>query len=143
MPPIGSRGGTWDFAAGASEQTLRELRAGAPIGVPDSYFDFLRLTNGGEGSLGGVEPGWFMPWPAEEVLHNNLGYNVAEFLPGLFAFGSNGGGELFAFDLRETGKGSIVMVPFIPMELDEAIVVAASFDEFVTHVGVATDAGTV
>jgi hypothetical protein len=56
---------------------------------------------------------------------------VAEFAPGLFAFGTNGGGEAFAFDLR-TSTMPIVMVPFIGMELSEARSIGTTFNGFLT-----------
>jgi SMI1/KNR4 family protein SUKH-1 len=90
----------------------------------------LGVTNGGEGDLG-VEPGWFVPWRAEDVLLNNSEYQIAEYAPGLFGFGSNGGGECLAFDLRDAGTRRIVMVPFIGMDLQEIVVIAENFDQFV------------
>ncbi len=108
VPPIGSRGGVWRFAKPASDDAIAALRVSAPVGIPSSYYNFLRITNGGEGDLG-VDPGWFAPWPAEHVVQNNRQYQLAEWVPGLFGFGSNGGGECFAFDFRETGCGRIVV----------------------------------
>ena len=70
VPPIGSRGGVWRFAKPASDDAIAALRASAPVGIPSSYYNFLRITNGGEGDLG-VDPGWFAPWPAEHVVQNN------------------------------------------------------------------------
>ena len=58
-----------------------------------------------------------------------------EFVPGFFGFGSNGGGELLAFDVRGSCPWPIVMIPFIPMEVDEAIKVAGSFDELIYLIG--------
>ena len=129
VPPIGSRGGVWRFAKPASDDAIAALRASAPVGIPSSYYNFLRITNGGEGDLG-VDPGWFAPWPAEHVVQNNRQYQLAEWVPGLFGFGSNGGGECFAFDFRETGCGRIVTVPFIPLDLRKAVVIAESFEQF-------------
>jgi len=110
-----------------------------PFELPDLYIEFLFATNGGEGDLG-VQPGWLELWAAEDVSSHNRGYEVAESLPGLFGFGSNGAGELLAFDIRGVKPWPIVMVPFIPMQLDDAIQIAGSFEEFSAFIGVPFDA---
>src|SRR5687768_1836267 len=83
----------------ASPEALRRLASAAPVALPLEYLDLLATSDGGEGELG-VEPGWFQLWPAEEVLELNRGCRLPESLPGFFGFGSNGGGELLALDLR-------------------------------------------
>jgi hypothetical protein len=94
----------------------------------------LRESDGGEGDLA-VEPGWVVFWPAAEVVTANREYHIAEFVPGLYGFGSNGGGELLAFDCRAQPPYPIVMVPFIPMDWREARQVSSSFDEFRGRIG--------
>ena len=49
--------------------------------------------------------------------------------PGLFIFGSNGGGEAYAFDTR-TPEIPIVSVPFVGMERRLARFIAATFERF-------------
>jgi hypothetical protein len=119
---------------GASPEAIDALAAASPIALPAEYVNLLRFSNGGEGALG-VEPGWFVIWPAEEVMENNRGYNLAEWLPGFFGFGSNGGGELLAFDTRCGEPWSVVMVPFIPPDPAEAVTIATNFPMFLLVVG--------
>ncbi len=95
--------------------------------LPEEYVRFLRLANGGEGFVG--PHAYVMLWRLEELLEFNRGYDVDEFAPGLFLFGSDGGGEAYAFDSRSPQK-PIVSVPFVGMELDEAWPIGANFDEF-------------
>ena len=109
---IESRGGIWWQAEPASEVVLRELLAALPRALPNEYLAFLRFSNGGEGDLG-VKPGWFCPWRAEDVVAHNEGYRVSEFYREFLGFGSNGGGELIAFDCRGSEPWPIVMIPFI------------------------------
>jgi hypothetical protein len=97
-------------------------------GLPPAYLEFLRSTGGDEGELD-VEPGWIQFWPAEEVIEMNRSYEVERNLPGFFGFGSSGGGELFAFDMRGDGEPPVVMVPFISMTSSEARFIASSFEE--------------
>jgi len=142
VPGIGNRGGVWRFASPAGGTAIAKLRVAAPSALPDSYFALLGITNGGEGDLG-IEPGWFVPWRAEDVLLNNREYQIAEWAPGLFGFGSNGGGECLAFDLSDTGAGRIVMVPFMGMDLQDVVVIAENFDQFALLVGMPMEGGTV
>jgi hypothetical protein len=132
---IAERGGIWRGCMPASESSLQDLRKRAPAGLPDAYFMLLRFSNGGEGDLG-IEPGWFCPWPADEVLKRNRDNEIADNMPGLFGFGSNGAGELIAFDLRHGPPWPVVMAPFIGMEPATVIRIAADFDEFLSRVGV-------
>jgi SMI1/KNR4 family protein SUKH-1 len=92
------------------------------------------VSNGGEGDLG-AEPGWIAFWPAEEVIALNDGYEVAQWLPGFFGIGSNGGGELIAFDTRGGEPYPVVMVPFDCMDVAEAVHIAASFESFRELIG--------
>jgi len=127
-------GGDWRAAPPASEVALARLRDQAPVRLPRSYFDQLAASNGGEGDLG-LEPGWIVFWPAEEVLESNVAYSLAELLPGFFGFGSSGGGALLAFDVRVQEPYPIVMVPFIPLEAQKAVQIAGSFDELRDFIG--------
>ena len=76
------------------------------------------------------------PWPADEVLKLNQGYEVADTISWLLGFGSNGGGEIFAFDLREGPPWPVVIAPFIGMESSTVIRISNDFGEFLGHVGV-------
>jgi hypothetical protein len=71
----------------------------------------------------------FMLWRVGELAEMDAGYDVAEFAPGLFLTGPNGGGEALAFD---TGSSPppIVAVPFIGMKLCDAIPIATDFRTF-------------
>jgi hypothetical protein len=136
---LGDRGGVWRSCLPASDVSLAGLQKGAPTPLPDAHFEMLRFSNGGEGDLG-VEPGWFCPWPADQVLELNQSYQVSDSIPWFFGFGSNGGDELFAFDLREGPPWRVVMAPFIEIEVSTVIRVSDNFDEFLRHIGVRIDA---
>ena len=112
----------------AAEGAIADLN----VKLPEDYLDFLRLSNGGEGFLS--ERCYAMLWRAEELDQANRDYHVPEQAPGLYVFGSNGGGEAFAFDLREQNP-PIVVVPFIGMELQDALRAAATFSDFLAQGG--------
>jgi cell wall assembly regulator SMI1 len=99
--------------------------------LPIDYIEMLKLTNGGVGLLG--DGGYVSLWPVEELPDWNERYEIALSVPGLVGFGSDGGGECYAFDLRGP-KIAIVMIPFIGMEPDAVSVVASGFAEFLRRV---------
>jgi hypothetical protein len=96
--------------------------------LPADYVQFLGQMNGGEGFVG---KNYLRAWPVEDLIQNNQDYHVDESAPGLFLFGSNGGGEAFAFDTRSAAP-PIVAVPFI-LDLEDAIVIASDFNSFLQH----------
>lgn len=97
--------------------------------LPDEYVRYCSGDGPKEGGLS-VDPGWFQLWPVGQVEQLNRDYHVKEFVPDYFGFGSNGGGELLAFDSR----GRVSMIPFISMSADEAKPVADSWSEFVQRI---------
>jgi cell wall assembly regulator SMI1 len=101
-----------------------ETELGWPL--PSDYKEFLKKNNGGEGFIG---ENYLILWSIEELAQFNKEYQIEEYAPGLILFGSDGGGEGFAFD-RRTLPATIVQVPFIGMELNYARLMAANFDEF-------------
>ena len=124
----------WHKKEPAGQKQLQDLIGNAVPGLPQEYIAFLQFSNGGQGSLG-KNPGWFQLWAAEEVIELNKGYQIDKDLPGYFGFGSNGGGELFAFEIIQGQPWKIVMIPFIPMEANEAITITNDFEEFIQAIG--------
>lgn len=92
--------------------------------LPDDYCVFLQRTNGGEGYL---KQHFVILWRLEELLKFNEAYHTREYAPGLFLFGSNGGGEAFAFDRRT--HSCVVNIPFVGMDLSLVELVYLSFSE--------------
>lgn len=128
---------TWIFKPPpASEESINNLVLNAGPALPEKYLDFLRFTNGGEGELG-IDPWYFQVWPAEEVIDSNRNYGVQEYIPGFFAFGTNGGGELLAFDMRHEDERRVFMIPMIPMSESDAVEIAPDFETFAMVCGMA------
>lgn len=111
----------------ATTEAIRQFKSESEVLLPDDYLQFLQQTNGGEGLVGSKE--YLILWTVEELLRMNKAYEVAEYAPGLFLFGSNGGGEAYAFDKRS--NDSIVSVPFVGMDVSLAQLRARSFQEFI------------
>lgn len=110
----------------AHVSSIRQLEATTGVRLPEDYARFLQEVNGGEGFVGSA---YVILWRAEELSEMNKAYQVAEYAPGLFLFGSDGGGEALAFDTRSAAK-PIVSIPFVGMELNSVRPVASNFQEF-------------
>ncbi len=124
----------WHRQAPALPESVRKLVIESGIELPEEYLTLMLHSNGGEGDLA-LEPGWVQIWPVEQVVELNKGYEVEKNVPGFFAFGSNGGGEMLAFDTREGKPWKVVMIPFIPMTADDAITIAEDFEDFARALG--------
>jgi hypothetical protein len=74
---------------------------------------FFRVANGGDGFHG---PHYAMLWSAVEIVELNESYQVRAYAPGLMLIGSNGGGEAYALDSRNSSS-PVVRVPFVGMDL--------------------------
>jgi len=94
--------------------------------LPEVYKSFTAVHDGGEGFIGDQ---YLVLWRKGELIEFNCDYQVADYAPGLLLFGSNGAGEAFAFDCRDSQMG-IRVVPFIGMNLNDATFVSGTFDGF-------------
>jgi hypothetical protein len=112
----------------ATIDAINNFENSSGINLPNEYKAFLKTTNGGEGFIG--KNSYVMLWAVEELLELNESYAVDEFAPGLLIFGSNGGGEAYAFDTRSKNM-EIVQVPFVGMDLDLLQNLAVTFDDFI------------
>jgi hypothetical protein len=94
--------------------------------LPEEYGRHYGGNGPKEGGLS-VQPLWFQLWPLTKVEQLNQDYNVQEFAPGFLGFGSNGGGELLAFDADD----KVFAMPFVDMCRERAWFVAESWTDFV------------
>jgi len=94
--------------------------------LPEEYARYCAGDGPKEGGLS-VHPLWFHLWQPDQVEQLNRDYQVAEFAPGFLGFGSNGGGELLAFD----AAGRVFMIPFVGLCAEDARPVAGSWSQFV------------
>ena len=115
--------------SGASEGIIHKVQNELNIILPDDYIEFMKYSNGAEGPIGEQE--YIVLWTIEEIPKLNKAYRVEDFAPGLLLFGSDGGGEAYAFDTTPN-EMPIVQVPFVGMSLKEAIWRGNSFLEFLS-----------
>lgn len=118
-----------DFNQGAAPDAINALET-AVGKLPDDYTAFMLECNGGEGVFGVL-------WSVEEVPPFNEDYQVKICAPGLILFGSNGGGEGFAFDTRN--NFNVVRIPFIGMDLKYAKPIASTFTAFLKQASTGND----
>jgi hypothetical protein len=108
---------------------LARVEANLGFPLPTQYRHFMFDHDGGEGFIGSQ---YLILWQARELLEFNLEYDVKKYAPGLLLFGSNGGGEAFAFDTCDESM-RIVMVPFIGMSIKDASPISDSFESFLSE----------
>jgi hypothetical protein len=114
----------------ASTEILEAAEKHFECTLPADYKGFMSAHDGGEGFIGDQ---YLILWKAGELIDFNREYEVAKYAPGLLLFGSNGGGEAFAFDTRQSEEMRIRMVPFIGMSLKDTTPVADTFEGFLTR----------
>lgn len=116
----------------ADPGVVERLPSTLGVALPRDYLDFLLQHNGGEGFIGG---NYIVIWKAEALADFNREYEVGKYAPGLFLFGSDGGGEGYGFDTQSEAM-PIVRVPFIGMSRDDAELVATNFPDLFTNLAV-------
>lgn len=99
----------------ASETNIKKVEEIMSITFPQDYYDFLLISNGGEGVIG---QSYLILWKIEDLIELNNAYGVEEFAPGLLIIDSDGGDTAYGIDIRSDIK-SFVQVPFIGMDLSE------------------------
>jgi hypothetical protein len=95
------------------------------VEFPPEFVAYLKSGKPVEGELK-VAPGWYVLWAEDEIEISNKEYEVSEYAPNHLGFGSSGGGEMLAFN----AAGQVVMIPFIGMSDEDAIMVAKSWSDF-------------
>lgn len=105
-------------------EIVKEIEETLKIKFPQDYVEYMVKNNGYTGML---NEQYYNIWKLEDIISMNNNYQVQEFFPNLIYFGSNGGGEAFAFD--KSNNMCIVSIPFIGTEEDK-IIIANNFNDF-------------
>lgn len=82
----------WEPPASAEAISQAEAEYGAPL--PEAYVALLKRANGGttQGNLSILS--------VEECVQRNIDYEVADYMPGYFMVGDDGGGSAILINLR-------------------------------------------
>lgn len=115
---------------GVPRERVLAVQEALGVRFPADYVEFMTNANGGEGDV--RDAAWVRIWPVEELVEFNDRYSAEELYPGFVLFGTDGGGEAYAFDTR-TEPASIVMMPFIGGP-EDAVVQGRNLLEFLTNV---------
>lgn len=91
------------------------------------YEQYLMEFNGGSGMIG--EDNYLILWSQDEIVEFNRDYAVEEFLTNILLIGSDGGEVAYGIN----SKCEYIQVPFIPMDDEEVLVIAATFGEFIQY----------
>ena len=97
--------------------------------LPQDYTAFMNKANGGEGLVG--PNAYLILFAVDELVSLNKAYQVEDYVPGLLIFGSDGGGEAFAFNARDAMR--IVRVPFVGMDPSTVETLADNFSAFIEY----------
>lgn len=96
--------------------------------LPDGFIAFFKEANGADIT---TEEKYLILWALTDMIQLNKDYEVEEYAPEFFIFGSNGGGTAFAI---EKNTGDIYEMPFIGMSKEEANFLNKTFTEFIEKI---------
>ena len=101
----------------------------APPNLPRTYVRFMEACDHARGKIP-YDTGYIEFFPIERVLDENRAHKIDESLPGFFAFGSDGGDELYVFDLRKDDGAPVCSVSAKAASVSEVSPLTNSFSEF-------------
>ena len=101
----------------------------APPNLPRTYVRFMEACDHARGKIP-YDTGYIEFFPIERVLDENRAHKIDESLPGFFAFGSDGGDELYVFDLRKDDGAPVCSVSSKTATVTGVAAITNSFSEF-------------
>jgi hypothetical protein len=96
--------------------------------LPKGFIEFFKESNGADIS---TDEKYVVLWPITEMVQLNKEYNVEEYAPDFFIFGSDGGDTAFAI---EKSTGDIYEMPFIGMSKEEVVFKDKTFTGFIENI---------
>src|SRR5438552_7117818 len=91
---------------------MESFRNTCPVDLPKDYLEFVEYSNGAAGSF--PNGNHIILWRIERLVERNRAYKVEDYAPGIFVFGSSGGGEAYGFDTRSSI--AVIQIPFVGMQ---------------------------
>jgi hypothetical protein len=88
--------------------------------LPPDFITFYAKSNGGDFN---TKNRYFVLWELENLFERNIEFEVNEYLHGFFAFGTDGGNQMYCI---KKATGDIYEIPFIVMSEEDALFVAKS-----------------
>jgi hypothetical protein len=108
---------------------LKQFQEHAPPNLPRTYVRFLEACDSARGKIP-YDTGYIEFFSVETALDQNQKHLVGESLPGFFAFGSDGGDELYVFDLRSEDGAPVCCVSAKAAAIAGVSRITNSFSEF-------------
>ncbi|MEA5457739.1 SMI1/KNR4 family protein [Arcicella sp. LKC2W] len=99
--------------------------------IPNDYKFFIENYTVFENSVGQE---CLQLWGLEEVVDNNLQYEIFEYLPKILGIGTNLGGEFIAIEKLNEDTFRIVLSPLIDLDKQYHIKIGDSFTDFIERV---------
>jgi len=108
---------------------VKQFREHAPPNLPRTYVRFLEACDGARGKIP-YDTGYIEFFSLDRVLAENRAHQLAETLPGFFAFASDGGDELYVFDLRKEDGAPVCSIAAKGTSVSGLSPLTNSFSEF-------------
>jgi hypothetical protein len=108
---------------------VKQFQEHAPPNLPRTYVRFLEACDAARGKIP-YETGYIEFFSLARVLDENRTHKIAQSLPGFFAFGSDGGDELYLFDLRKDDGAPVCSVSAKTASVSSVAPITNSFSEF-------------
>ena len=122
----------WGKFLPATDLEIEQLSSLTEIDFPQEFLDLLKFSNGGEGDIA-LPPLLFQLDKIQDIINLAKDDFYKNEFPNFLFFGSNGGLEMIAFDLR-TKPYPIVIIDPIGGE-ESAVEIAPTIVEFINAIG--------
>ena len=113
----------------ATAEQIAAFATASRLTLPQDYTAFLKQANGGEGMVG--PNAYLILFAVDELASLNKAYQVEDYVPGLLIFGSDGGGEAYAFHTRDAMR--VVRMPFVGMDPSTVEALVDDFTAFIEY----------
>jgi len=117
----------------AGDEAMQDFLSRAPDNLPVKYLHFMQASDGAKGKVP-YDSGFIEIWPVKDTMDQQAGYGNHDSLAGFFAFGSDGSGRDYLFDLRENDGAAVYCVPREKPEPEHLEHMAGSFSQFLQHI---------
>jgi hypothetical protein len=111
--------------ASADPRDVDALEEAIGARLPADYRWFVHKHDGAEGWIGSA---YIALWAVHEINRHNQTVDPQNYAPGLLLFGTDGGGEAFAFDT--TQRWRVVRVPLVGLSRELAIEVGPTITDW-------------
>jgi len=107
---------------------IASFNANAPPNIPRVFVEFHRQHGAVSVDLNAEDCGFVFLWPLADVFRMSREYGFDEFCPGIIGVGSDGGGGIFAFDLRTPERAPIGLISATYLEYTDFLPIDDSFE---------------